>query len=192
MIASAEDPPTPFQAYNGTPVLIRRLPPKTTKAPSIVVAGAKDVPKQSVTTELGTPDPWASYTPLTNMPSASGINEPKTDATIGPYQHRLQQQDDKIQALSEELQTIKQSQQDNMKQIDDKFDHVHELIDTTNTSFTQQMQQVKTDLQSTFQLAINQQNTSIQTGFAEIKAMFQQRTSVRRTREDMEDGDTSM
>ena len=192
LIASAADPPTPFQAYNGTPVLIRRLPPKTNKAPSIVVAGAKDVPKQSVTTELGTPDPWASYTPLTNMPSASGINEPKTDATIGPYQHRLQQQDDKIQALSEELQTIKQSQQDNMKQIDDKFDHVHELIDTTNTSFTQQMQQVKTDLQSTFQQAINQQNTSIQTGFAEIKAMFQQRTSVRRTREDMEDGDTSM
>ena len=192
LIDAESDPPTPFQVYNGTPVLVRRLPPKTNKTQSIVVAGAKDVPKPVHQSDMIAHDPWASYTPITHLPTTSGVNEVKSESTPGPYQHRLQQQDDKIQALSDELQQVKQTQQQTVKQMDDKFDQVHEMIDTTNASFSQQMQQVKADLQSTFQQAISQQNSSIQSGFAELKSMFQQRTSVRRTREDMEEGDEQM
>lgn len=71
-----------------------------------------------------------------------------------------------------------------------KVDQLQTSLDTSEASLTQQLGQVKIDLETSFQSALQAQQHSIANGFQDLTAMFQQTQEtkgVRRSHQQMED-----
>ena len=198
LFASDCEPPSAFVTYNGTPMLVRSLPKKGIKHSSPVIAGPRlpqlTDPKSQGATESGLlkVDPWAQYK------SAQG-NQSTNSAPMlptGTIQQKMQLQDDKIANITDELNKLKNSQQQLGEEMHQRVDQLQTSLDTSKTSFTQQLGQVKTDLESSFQSALQAQQQSIANGFQDLKNMFlqtQESKGVRRSHHEMDaNADASM
>ena len=182
IIAASDDPPSQFVTFNGTPTLIRKLPSRDARPQPVVVAGQKLQPMQSSSkdTMLHT-DPWAKYTPTTNIPmgpTTSKVSEP----AVGLVQTQIQRQDDKIQTLADEVIQLRKMQETAQKETANKINQVEKAVDQTKEIFSSQMTQLKQELENSFQQAITVQNNSINQGFNELKNMFMQTSRSAGTR----------
>ena len=198
LFASDSEPPSSFVTYNGTPMLVRSLPKKTLKPASPVVAGPR-LPQLSDGKAQGNADagilktdPWAQYK------STQGNAPPSNTQMLptGTLQQKMQVQDDKIAGITEELNKLKNSHQQLGQEMHQRVDQLQTSLDTSKTEFTQQLGQVKTDLEASFQSALQAQQQSIANGFQDLKALFQQTQEtkgVRRSHQQMvEDADATM
>ena len=137
-------------------------------------------------------DPWAQY--KSSQSSSQGtIAQPMPTGTV---QQKLQVQDDKIANIADELNKLKSSHQQLGQDMQHRVEQLQASLDTSEASFTKQLGQVKTDLESSFQTALQAQQQSIVSGFQELKNMFQQTQEakgVRRSHLQMEsDNDANM
>ena len=182
IIAASDDPPSQFVTFNGTPTLIRKLPSRDARPQPVVVAGQKLQPMHSSPkdTMLHT-DPWAKYTPTTSIPmgpTTSKVSEP----AVGLVQTQIQRQDDKIQTLADEVTQLRKMQETAQKETANKINQVEKAVDQTKEIFSNQMTQLKQELENSFQQAITVQNNSINQGFNELKTMFMQTSRSAGTR----------
>ena len=191
IIAADLEPPAQFHTFNGNPTLIRKLPSKEATSRPAIVAGPKmtQVAASSESIPQLNTDPWATYKPLT-LPQSSGLSVKPAEPSVGVVQKQLQQQDDKIQSLTEEMTQLKAQQQQSQQEMQKQLKSVEDSVDQSKVAFNTQMTQLKTELESTFQQALSSQNAHIATGFAELKQMFMQTrgNANRRTHEQMQDG----
>ena len=200
LIAASNPPPLQFHTFNGQPTLIRQLPPRGNKPQPVVVAGARldSRPVNQSSSQQLTGDPWANawanYKPTTSSVN-NGTSAPKTpEIGIGSVQQHLQSQDDKIQKMADDIADLQKSQQTSKVEVDGKLNQLAEGIEHAQQNFQTQMQQLKGDLESSFAQALATQNQSINTGFQDLKKMFQeQRTpAARRGRDQQSAGDEDM
>ena len=199
LFAAEREPNSTFLTFNGTPLLVRQLPPKGEKPKPAVVAGPR-LPKISEPKDhdqLFEQDPWASYKGAQQAANFVSHTSSQPAASSGVMQTKLQQQDDKITVMMEEVNKMKISQKKLEEGIDTKINQVSETIEQQKHSFAHQLKQMKADLETSFQQAVSVQNNNITAGFQDIKRMFQQANdrapAVRRTHEAMnEDEDSSM
>ena len=190
LIAAEHSPESAFLTFNGTPLLVRQLPNKQDRQRSAVVAGPK-LPKLSDhkdKDQLQIKDPWASYKPTMTVSNRNGMTTSSQSSVppSGMMQTRLQQQDDKLAAMCEEVQKLKVSQQKLSEGIDQKVNHVANTVEQQKAEFTNQLQQMKLDLESSFQKAVQAQNVNIASGFQDIKNMFQQNQAMQETRRNLD------
>lgn len=192
LFAAENEPKSTFLTYNGTPLLVRWLPPKGEKPKPAVIAGPK-LPKLSEKEhdQLFEHDPWAAYKGTQSVVNPQTSTGSHSAASSGVTQSKFQQQDDKITAVMEEVSKIKLAQQKMEENVDIQIQKVSETVEHQKNTFAQQLQQMKVDLESSFQQAVNTQNCNITAGFQEIKQMFQQASdrtpAVRRNRDQMQD-----
>ena len=200
LLAAEKQPESAFLTFNGTPLLVRQLPAKHERQRSAIVAGPR-LPKLAESTGkdlLQIKDPWASYKPSGTIQSTAVMAPTSSQnvPTSGLMQTRLQQQDDKLAAVCEEVQKLKISQQKFADNIDQRVTAVTQTVEQQKNDFANQLQQVKLDLESSFQQAIQSQNSNIASGFQDIKNMFQQsqaKQGTRRSLQEMEaEGDHNM
>ena len=193
LIAANTDPPAQFHTFNGTPTLIRKLPPKDVSVSPAIVAGPRLQSPHAAKDPMQQPanDPWATYKPMTLSQSSSGCPVKPTEHSVGIVQKQMQKQDDKIQALTDEMSQLRSIQQTNQTEVKKQIQAIETNVDQTKVAFTTQLTQMKTELETTFQQALSSQNAQITTGFAELKQMFMQNrgAATRRTHEEMERGD---
>lgn len=93
--------------------------------------------------------------------------------------------------MCEEVQKLKMSHQTFAENMDQRVNSVAQTVEEQKTEFANQLHQVKLDLESSFQKAIQAQNNNISSGFQDIKNMFQQsqiRQGTRRSLDEMEAG----
>lgn len=193
LLAADCQPESAFLTFNGATLLVRQIPGKQEKPKSAIIAGPR-LPKIADSKgkdQLQLKDPWAGYIPTgqTHQIVAAASSTSQGIPTSGVMQSKLQQQDDKIAAMCEEVQKLKVSQQKLAENMTQKVNDVTQTVENHKTEFTNQLQQVKLDLENSFQKAIQSQNTNIATGFQDIKNMFQQsqvNKGVRRSLEQME------
>ena len=171
IIASLDEPPSQFVTFNGNPTLIRRLPSRESKPIPAVVAGQKLQTSQHPLPPLAG-DPWAGYKPSSSAGVSSGpkVSEP----VVGMVQKQIQKQDDKIQTLADEVANLRKMQESAQQDTAQKFTQVEQAVDKNKEAFAQQLSHLKQELETSFQQAITSQNNSINQGFSELKAMFQQ------------------
>ena len=182
IIAATEDPPSQFVTFNGHPTLIRRLPSRETTPLPAVVAGQKPHASSNavVPPQLGT-DPWARYTPTTAAASSTATTR-VSEPAAGMVQKQMQKQDDKIQQLAEEVTQLRKMQETAQQNVTQRIHKVEQAVDQTKEIFSNQLTQLKQELETSFQQAITTQNGSINQGFAELKTMFLQNNRTSATR----------
>ena len=182
IVAASDDPPSQFVTFNGTPTLIRKLPSREAKPQPAVVAGQKlQSAPSTIPNMMLNVDPWARYTPTTALPlgpASSKVSEP----AVGIVQTQIQRQDDKIQTLAEEVTQLRKLQESSQKDTANKIKKVEQAVDQTKEIFSNQMTQLKQELETSFQQAITVQNNSINQGFNELKTMFLQTSRSAGTR----------
>ena len=190
-----------FLTFNGTPLLVRQLPPKGEKPKPAVIAGPR-LPKLSEQKDHDQDfeqGPWATYN--STQPAATFYrltpcrNLQRLLVSCSP---KLSSMDDKITVMMEEINfnKMKLAQPKMAEGIDARFNQVSETVEQQKLSFAQQLK-MKIDLEASFEQVVNTQNSNITAGFQDIKKMFQQahdRTPAVRRNHDMmqEDQDTSM
>ena len=193
LLAADCQPESAFLTFNGTTLLVRQIPGKQEKPKSAIIAGPR-LPKLADPKgkdQLQMKDPWAGYIPTGQSQRISVATSSSSQGapTSGVMQTKLQQQDDKIAAMCEEVQKLKVSQQKMAENMNQKVADVTKTVENQKTEFSNQLQQVKLDLENSFQKAIQSQNNNIASGFQDIKNMFQQSQTnkgVRRSLEQME------
>lgn len=193
LLAADSQPESAFLTFNGTTLLVRQIPGKQEKPKSAIIAGPR-LPKLADPKgkdQLQMKDPWAGYIPTGQSQHISVATSSSSQGapTSGVMQTKLQQQDDKIAAMCEEVQKLKVSQQKMAENMNQKVADVTKTVENQKTEFSNQLQQVKLDLENSFQKAIQSQNNNIASGFQDIKNMFQQSQTnkgVRRSLEQME------
>ena len=198
LIQAPEAPPKELMCFNGTPIIIRKVPPRSTQAQTGILAGPRSNPSsEKETTSIfrqGDPflDAWANWKPGSNnggstVPSISA----KTDSTVGPTSSRLDLQDQKIQELQQAVEKIhvdsKQKTTDDAR----RFSTIESQIQTNHEQVQTSFQALRSDFESTLHRAMSVQDQKISATMEEIKTLFH-RGSKRSQAKDPDEEDHNM
>ena len=187
LIGAKEKAPAGILTFNGRPMLLKLLPPKSQTKTSPVVAGPKPTRSskyQEAKSEAApsvamlTHDPWANYSGP--KPANAQTNLPR-DVT-GPTEKKFQEQSERIAQVEQALATLRSDTAKGFQQVEER----------EKNAFAQTQQaiaSVKSDLETSFQAAIAQQSSQLNSTLADLKSLLQAapKRSRERGAEDMED-----
>lgn len=176
LVCAAEQPPQTTLAFNGSPLLVRLLPPRNSPTVRTIVAGPRQVAKvsdeyASVAPKVSTPqfDPWAQWKGprLSSQPSV-----PLPKASQGPTDQKIQQQDDRIAALEGQLQTIQEGQSQQQKQIDQIGKNVEQSEERLAKHVHKAVDDAKNDITKSLQITLHQQQTQFEQSMKDIRQLL--------------------
>ena len=180
IVAADAEPPATTVAFNGQTVLIRLLPQKGNTSSVPIVAGPR-APKafqetaQSSTILLS--DPWAQYKGLKQAPIPPAT-QPRSVA--GPSETRLQQQDNKIDAIEKQTQQLTQQQDQQTKHIGDLKTEIKQSEHRIADQVRQSIGEVRHELATSVKDAMMQQSKQFEDNMKDLRLLFQQSNPKRK------------
>ena len=169
-------PRSGLHSFNDVPVLLQPAQARVATPPVIQAGRAgKAAPTASSdsTDQLQLQDPWAAY--LRSKPGKEVQPGPPREA---PTARRFDAQDGRIVALEQQLQVLQGDQQALRQEVAGTRTEVTAQLQEAvsfQASFTQQLQ----DNLASFRQAQEAQQTQVNQGFAELKALLQASSTVR-------------
>ena len=180
IVTSDTEPPATTVAFNGQPLLIRLLPQKGSPTVAPIVAGPR-TPKtfQDTTSQpaLLQTDPWAQYKGIRQPPIPPA---PQPRSVAGPSETRLQQQDDKIDAIEKQIQQLAQHQEKQSTQIDDIQKDIQQSEHRIADQVRQSIGEVRNELAHSVRDAMNQQSKQFEDNMKDLRLLFQQANPKRK------------
>lgn len=184
LVSSPDPPPSELLYFNGTPVIVKKLPQRQQEVDHGVIAGpkskqspvAKDTSKTPMPLSVfrtGDPhmDPWSNPS-KTSAPSASTSASNNVQVPAGPTSTHLAQHDKQIQQLETAMQALQHEQQLHTKHMDQKMQsieqQIHQQAEHTSNAFTT----LRHDFESTLTTALAQQDTKITSSLEDLKQIF--------------------
>ena len=187
LIGSKVHPPPGILTFNSKPVLLKHLPPKDATAPSPIVAGPKPLKSDAkrstnANEQFGMQgDPWA--------PAAQQKGLPPAFANTGPSETKFKEQDAKIDEQNVKIQRMNDALEKLTADTKQEFLNVQEREKQSQLQMHTAIQAVKSDLESAFQNAIQQQSVQLNGTLGELRALLQAKPKRARANADgdMED-----
>ena len=179
LIGAKEHPPEGFHTFNGSPIIIRVLPPRQNVQTSPILAGPRpnkhSSTAQPIKKEIQDPffDPWAGYQPSNAAAPVAVRNLP------GPTEAKFQEQDQKIAKLEEAITTLKSETKTGFEQVEAREVKNQQKMQTA-------IENIKTDIDKSVQSAINQQSQTLDTTLKELRALMMQKPKRGRENDDVE------
>ena len=204
IVAAMQEPPTTWLLFNGKPILIQQLPPKSNKPYKALVIGSKvsqttqesnqEEPKVINKFRMGDPhyDPWGAA--RQKQSDAASDSQPSTSTVTGPTAQALQVQDQRIASLEQKLQEAQESQKDHQTKVDGKLLDMERNIQDNHNAQRADLESLRQDFKATFREAATRQQDSLQTALLEFKMLFlgqsRQRKRAKEEDEDIEEHQT--
>lgn len=186
IVATDAEPPSTTVAFNGQTVLIRLLPQKGSPAVAPIVAGPRAPTSVREPGHQPPPlqtDPWAQYKGLKQPPIAPN---PLTRSVAGPSETRLQQQDDKIDAIEKKIQLLTQSQDQQTNQLGELRTEIQKSEHRIADQVRQSIGEVRHELSNSVKDAMKQQSKQFEDNMRDLRLLFQQ-TNPKRKNENVDD-----
>ena len=168
VIGCASEPPSTQMVFNGSPILIRKLEPRTSSVAHPVIAGprpTKDTTKRDDRQGPLTTDPWASWQGPRPAP-----NPPRT--TQGPQETKFSQHDDRLNKLEQALEQVQVAQQDHADQFKQLHHDVKQQEASTKQHIDLRLQQIRTELDQSFASALQQQSRQFEDNMRDLKQLL--------------------
>ena len=189
LVAAETESPKTWMGLNGSLVLVKSVQQSEQKPRPVVLAGNVQAAGKSAGKGLknekaqvdpwtnANADPWMQFQPTTSVGTQGPKNalQGSSFSTNDPsLAKRLQEQDSKIQVLQSTMDDLKKSQQKaetlavNMQSdMDSKFGKIRNEV-------KDQMNMLSQNFNSSLSQALAKQDSQIQSGFHELKALFTQ------------------
>lgn len=192
LVGSQIKPPSDFMTFNGKPVLVKFIPPKDSVKASPIVAGPlpnkfdKGQSQQSAAKDrgmLGGPlsfDPWAQSAQAKGLPAILNRDHQ------GPTETKLHEQDDRIETQNQKIAVIEQALEQLRSDTKTGFEDVQKREQQSQAQVQAAIQTVKHDLEQTFQQAICQQSTQLNSTLQDLRSLLQAKPKRSRTADDSE------
>lgn len=175
LVGSTSMPPSEFLTFNAKPVLVKYLPPKDVTHASPIVAGPLPTKNDRLKTACGVmEDPWAQAAQQRGLPPV--LNRDLT----GPTETRLKEQDTKLEEQSSRIEQMEQALEQLRADTKQGFDQVQQREQQAQMNMHTAIQGMKADLETSFQSALMQQSTQLNSTLGELRSLLQ--TSTKRGR----------
>ena len=179
-LIQAPAPPTKdLMCFNGTPIIIRKVPPRSNQPQTGIVAGPRsqqvEQTEPSSVFRKGDPflDSWANWRPNASQTSSVAPSvSTKADSSSGPTTSRLDLQDQKIQELQQAVEKFHVDTKQKHAEDDRRFATIESQITRNHEQVQGSFQALRSDFESTLQRAMSAQDQKISTTMDEIKALF--------------------
>ena len=198
LIQAAAPPSNELMCFNGSPIIIRKVPPRSNQPQTGLLAG----PKSSASNDReaasifqkGDPflDSWANWRPSTSQPSSTAGVSTRTDSSVGPTTSRLDLQDKKIHELQQAVEKIHLDTKQKTADDDRRFATIEANIAQNHEQVQTSFQTLRSDFESTLQRAMSVQDQKIGATMDEIKALFLRGSKRSKSREPSHDEDDQM
>ena len=180
IVAADAEPPATTVAFNGQMMLIRLLPQKGNTASAPIVAGPRapkafQEPAQSSTMLLS--DPWAQYKGLKQAPIPPLT---QTRNVAGPSETRMQQQDDKIDAIEKQIQQLTQKQDQQTQHMSNLTTEIQKSEHRIADQVRQSIGEVRNELATSVKDAMMQQSKQFEDNMKDLRLLFQQSNPKRK------------
>ena len=179
LLQAPSAPPNELMCFNGTPIIIRKVPPKSSQPQTGILAGPRYTPsnEQESTSIFRQGDPfldsWANWRPTTTpVSSAPASVSTKADSSAGPTASRLDLQDKRIQELQQAVQCIQNDTKQKNQDDDRRFTTIESQITRNHEQVQNSFQTLRTDFETTLHRAMSSQDQKIHNTMEEIKALF--------------------
>ena len=179
LLQAPSAPPNELMCFNGTPIIIRKVPPKSSQPQTGILAGPRYTPsnEQESTSIFRQGDPfldsWANWRPTTTpVSSAPASVSTKAESSAGPTASRLDLQDKKIQELQQAVQCIQNDTKQKNQDDDRRFTTIESQITRNHEQVQSSFQTLRTDFETTLHRAMSSQDQKIHNTMEEIKALF--------------------
>ena len=168
LLRSDSHPPAGVLMFNASPILVRFLPPKPAANTALLVGprATKAKPQSMDSGDIG--DPWAAYKgPRPTPPAAMPVR-----SADGPTESRLAAQDQKLQAIEAQIQTLTKTQDAFVKQTDARFQAAEEREKTQLLQVSKSMEGIKHDLDRALHTAFQKNTAVMEERMAELKHLL--------------------
>eukprot|EP00438_Fugacium_kawagutii_P027838 Skav201811 [mRNA] locus=scaffold1071:224590:229173:- [translate_table: standard] len=167
LLKADDSPPQGIHMYNGSPVLIRLLPPRTVPHEKILL-GRPSKPQEKDPWVAGA-DPWQGFRGITQPPPAP-VNAASRQPP-GPIEARFQAQDATIRSIQTELAALTQASEQRTNEIQQKLAQVDQTQQIQQRDFQQALHQVRSDLDTTLTTNLKQHSSNMDNKFDELKQL---------------------
>lgn len=180
LVAADAQPPATTVAFNGQTLLIRLLPQKGNTAVAPIVAGPRAPKTYHETGQALQPlqsDPWAQYK---GMKQTHVSQSPIVKSIAGPSETRLQQQDDKIDAIEKQIQQLSKQQDQQNQHIGDLKTEIQNSEYRIAEQVKQSIGEVRNELSNSVKDAMKQQSKQFEDNMRDLRLLFQQAAPKRK------------
>ena len=180
IVAADAEPPSTTVAFNGQTILIRLLPQKGSPSVAPIVAGPRAPKAFREPNQQLSPlqfDPWAQYKGLKQPPIAPN---PVHRSVAGPSETRLQQQDDKIDAIEKQIQSLTQCQEKHTAQVGELRNEIQKSEHRIADQVRQSIGEVRHELSTSVKDAMKQQSKQFEDNMRDLRLLFQQSNPKRK------------
>ena len=168
LVRSDEQPPPGVVMFNTQAVLIRHLPPRTRQNAPLMVGPRSAKPKDA--TKDHNPDPWAAWQgPRLQAPPGPAAGNRSID---GPTETRLAAQDQKLQHIEKQLQTLAASSEQFAKQTEERFAEAEEREQRQSKQVAASMEAIRQDLDRSLHAAFHKSTQAMDERMAELKHLL--------------------
>ena len=173
LVCAAAMPPSSTLAFNGSPLLVRLLPPRNSPTVRTIVAGPRNVARattetSSVSSNLAF-DPWAQWKGPRVAPNVPQV-APKV--VTGPTDQKIQQQDDRIAALEDHIQNLQVGQTKQQQQIEQIGQDVKQSEQRLASQVHKVVDDAKNDITKSLQATLQQQQNQFETSMKDIRQLL--------------------
>ncbi len=173
LVCAAAMPPSTTLAFNGSPLLVRLLPPRNSPTVRTIVAGPRYVAKASSET-ASVPsnlafDPWAQWKGPRVAPN---VPQAMPKAGSGPTDQKIQQQDDRIAALEGQIQNLQVGQSKQQQQIEQIGQEVQQSEQRLATQVHKVVDDAKNDITKSLQATLQQQQSQFENSMKDIRQLL--------------------
>eukprot|EP00438_Fugacium_kawagutii_P005579 Skav228725 [mRNA] locus=scaffold1830:282844:287556:- [translate_table: standard] len=185
VVSSECNPPKGLVTFNGQPVLITTIKPRSPAAQTGIVAGPKPTASQTKAAS-STQNPFRSGDPwMDPWAGASQTPTPAQPPTTGATANRLEAQDKKIEDLHQAISKLTDNQQAVVANVEQRLHNFETNIQT----FQSQSEQAfctfnRQDFETTVANALKNQDQKLQTSMDEIKNLLLRREKRKTAEED--------
>ena len=169
-LVKATQPPaaTDIMLFNGNPLLVTPLEPKTTPVRQVVLGPkSKQLPVPPGTDPLQQHDPWKRYpmpAPIAPMPRQQD----------GPTEAKFKAQDEVIAKLQSDISQVAATQQKHAAQVEQRFQEAEQREKIQAAQMQQSLTQMQEGWDQSLQKAMQHHSKSMDQQFRELKALFVQ------------------
>lgn len=195
LIQASCSPPNDLMCFNGTPIIIKKVPPRANQPQTGILAG----PRSNSTNDREHPfrrgdpflDSWANWRPSSTPASSTAPSvTTKADSIVGPTASRLDLQDKKIQELQQAVEKIHIDNSQKTQEDAKRFSTIETQISRNHEQVQSSFQTLRNDFESTLHRAMSVQDQKINTTMDEIKALFHRGSKRPPAHENTSDDDT--
>lgn len=181
--------PSDIVKFNGRPLIVKWLAPKSTTFVNPIIAGPppmknKGKGKGGVRPETDPYgphfDPWCNFTG-SRQGSSNTTGPTGTQQLAGPTEARLQKQDEQIAAMEARITQLHKDTQH-------EFLKVEQREKSNQMRMEQSILAVKTDLETAFSKAVTQQSEGLNQSLLDLKQLIQANSKRNRENDDVRQG----